>query len=553
MVQKRKASGGASKAKGPRDYDSKDARLGPVTTFEDLADSEEEYYMEQDEILFDEGPKSKKQKRREQEEELLENNSEEEVLDYDDEGSESDDDDDDEADIKAVKSKSAKKQNNEDDENASNTGVGAAEEEDSNWWGSSRKEYYDADQIETEADALEEEKEARRLQKKKLSKMTEEDFIESEWLAEEAEEEDQNEHAVEVLKDLEIPEDMSTEERLQLLHAKFPELDHLADELLYLQPILVTLQKEAEGQPRRSLAVVQYRILGCYVAALAMYFATLTSPARDANDTKTLLDPSELRDHEVMETLLECREAWQGVKDLKAPTTAEPATSIPSPPEEDAAPQGAVEISPKLSKRSSKEKARAKATKKADRAAKKIEDSIADLSTLVTAAKKKKKVKAAAEDIPDNQSDFGEEESMDARDAADKAARKKSLKFYTSQIVQKASRRAGAGRDAGGDADIPYRERLRDRQARLTAEAIKRGQKGSKDGAELGGDSDEEGIPNAAKAGDDDDEYYDMVANRKHGEKAQKIAKAEALAAASALDRVVETEEIGEDGKRKIT
>ena len=56
--------------------------------------------------------------------------------------------------------------------------------------------------------------------------------------------------------------------------------------------------------------------------------------------------------------------------------------------------------------------------------------------------------------------------------------------------MQKANKRAGAGRDAGGDMDIPYRERLKDRQARLNAAAEKRGKKDSKHGASLEDDSD---------------------------------------------------------------
>ena len=114
-------------------------------------------------------------------------------------------------------------------------------------------------------------------------------------------------------------------------------------------------------------------------------------------------------------------------------------------------------------------KAEIKANKKkeadAARKAQAIEQSLADLSTLLKSTKKAGKAASApvasaeaADD--DNRSDFGEEEVLDARTAADKARRKKTLKFYTSQIVQKANKRAGAGRDAGGDMDIPYRERF---------------------------------------------------------------------------------------------
>ncbi|ORY69690.1 Sas10 C-terminal domain-containing protein [Pseudomassariella vexata] len=543
MGKKRKASAKPTQPSGPRDYDPKEARLGPVNTFEDLGDSEEEYWKNQDEILFDDAPKSKKQKRLEEEEEFLED-SDVDVLDYNQDSSEDEDEDED---VKAVATKFKKGAKAQDDESGSERGN--EDDEDPRWWGASRKEYYNADQIETEGDALEEEREALRLQKKKLSKLREEDFIfnEDEWMAPEDEKKDGNAVVTEVLKDAEIPEDMSPEERLRLLQARYPELEYLAEELLQLQPLLVTLQKDAEGQTSKSLATIKYRILGCYVATLALYFATLTSPARDADGSALALDPAELRDHEVMGTLLECREAWKRVKDLKASKTVEATASLLSPPEEDAmSVDEDLEVSLKRPKKTDKKKK----SKRVERPAVDIEDSLADLSALMTTAKKSEK-KAKAKTTSDELSDFGDEEALDSKAAAEKAARKKSLRFYTSQIVQKANRRAGAGRDAGGDVDIPYRERLRDRQARLNREAVKRGQ--SAKGVELGGDSDDEDQRTSHVVREDEDEYYDMVAHKTAAKKEGKAARAAALAAASASDRVVETEEIGEDGKRKIT
>ncbi|KAI1448214.1 Sas10 C-terminal domain-containing protein [Annulohypoxylon stygium] len=549
MGKKRKASSGPSQPKGPREYDPADARLGPINSYADVADSEDEYFLNKDQILFDDGPKSKKQRRDEEEEEFLEN-SDEEALAYDDENS--DDEEDDQDDYARKPAKSAKGRRDGGAESEQEEG----EEGDASWWGSSKKEYYDADNLETEADALEEEQEARRLQKKKLSKMSESDFIfdEAEWLAPETEEADQNEVVTEVLKDVEIPADMGAEERYRLLRSRYPEFDYLADELQQLQPLLVDVQKQAEGQPSKSLAVVKYRVLGCYVATLAMYFATLTSPARDAvNGNTKALDPAELRDHEVMGTLLECRDAWKKVENLKISDQTRATTALPSPPEEDLEIDENVDMEADVLKKSNEELAKkAKAKAKAERKAKAIEESIADLDALVTTKKKAKKSSAGVT-ARDSDSDFGEEESLDAKAAAEKAARKKSLRFYTSQIVQKANRRAGAGRDAGGDMDIPYRERLKDRQARLNIEAEKRGKKGSNMGADLGDDSDEEDGRVANAVRDDEDEYYDMIAARSSSKKEEKAARAAALAAASSRDRVVQKEEVGEDGKRKIS
>lgn len=536
MAKKRKASGRTGPT-GPKEIDPTDARLGPVTTYEDVADSEDEYFLNRDQIMLEDEPDSKRRRRGDEDLEA----SDEEVLGFDDESSEEDE--------RPKKSKGGKGALS--DEEAEEE-----QEEDSGWWGTSKTEYYNADNLETEADALEEEVEAKRLQQKKLSKMKEEDFIfdGDEWLAGEADEDEGDEKITEVLKDVEITDDMSPEEQYRMLQARYPEFEPLVKEFEGLQPVLVELQESAKGKSGKSLEVIKYWVLGCYVSALASYFAILTSPARDSGKVQKSLDPSELRDHEVMETLVSCREAWKRVQGLKSTKRSDAVSSDID--EEELAQLVAQEsaIKPKKSKKTSKQEKAA-----AEKRAKKLEKSkageaaVADLYDLPLGTKKsKKQQKTSAAQNGDGNSDFGEEDTLDARTAADKAARKKSLKFYTSQIVQKANRRAGAGRDAGGDMDIPHRERLRDRQARLNASAEKRGLKSSK-GADLGADSDEEDGKTANAVRGDEDEYYDMVAHSSKKKKDDKAARYAAYAAASKADRVVETEEVGTDGKRKIT
>ncbi|KAI0526623.1 Sas10 C-terminal domain-containing protein [Xylaria bambusicola] len=550
MGKKRKASS-TGRSSGPREYDPKDGKLGPVSSYRDIMDDQERFEEDDDEIMFDEGPKTKRQKA----EELLEDDDEEILAYSEDSDSDEDDDDDDDDDEPRRKQsrkpgKSGQGQNDDDSDDEEKKGE---EEHDDGYWGSSRKDYYDADQIETTVDAEEEEKEALRLQKKKLAKMSEADFFnEDEWLAGEAEDADQDEVVTEVLKEVEIPPDMSPEERNRLLQARYPELPFLADELLQLQPRLVEFQKEAEGQEPGSLAVVQYRVLGSLIATLAMYFGILTSPARDGDGVAKTLDPSELREHEVMSTLLECRDAWKKVESLKASKPAQPAESLPSPPEdEDIDMLDDEMVVPKQARETNKAK-RAKA--KAERKSKAIEDSLADLDSLLALKKISKKKTALKDTEEDSNSDFGEEEYLDSKMAAEKAARKKSLRFYTSQIAQKSNRRAAGGRDAGGDMDIPYRERLKDRRARLNAEAEKRGKKGSNIGADLGEGSDDEDHETARAIRDEaNEEYYDMIAAASNKRKNVKAAKAEAVAAAGSADRVVEVEKVGPDGRREIT
>lgn len=438
------------------------------------------------------------------------------------------------------------------------------EDEDAEGWGTSRKDYYNNDQIETEADALEEEAEAKRLQQKKLQKMSEADFgfDESEWLAT-GNEEDDGDVVTEVLKDVEITPEMGPEGRLRILQTRYPEFEFLANDILQLQPVLQDLQQEAELETTAgSTTVIKCRALAAYMAALTMYFAILTSPAKGGAEARAL-DPAELRDHAVMDSLLQCRELWSKVKSLKAPAPVEIVSEDESMDEIDE-PQlngrselnGATVSTKKSKKERAREAALAEAVaRRAERIAE-AEEELQDLSNLVPKLRKSKKSTKAVT-IADNDSDFGEEDSMDAKSAAEKASKKKSLRFYTSQIAQKANKRVGAGRDIGGDMDVPVRERLRDRQARLNAEAEKRGKKldeYGRGGAALGGYSDSEDGGVAAEVRDGEDEYYDMVAKTQKRKKDDKEEKFEAIKRAKAegkMVRVVEGE-VDEDGKRAI-
>ncbi|PHH62698.1 hypothetical protein CDD81_6767 [Ophiocordyceps australis] len=546
MGKKRKASRRDAEPAGPKALDPADARLGPISSYADVANSEDEYFLNRENILLDDEPESKRRRKDNKDIEL----SDEEIFGY----QESDSDD------ATQFSSSNKKQISSKDDGSSDQETEAHNQQDEGWWGDSRREYYDADNIETEADALEEEAEAKRLQKKKLSKMREEDFVfdGDAWLASEPGPENEKETTLEVLNEIEVSDDMNSQERLKLLVARYPEFEHLVVEMQNLLPMLEVVKSEAVARPSTSLHVVKYWTLGCYVAALASYFAIMTSPARDDEKTSRPMAPSELRDHGVMEALVKCRNAWQRVKEAK-PLTSPADISLPgadSLGDAGIVSDSAVDKSAKMKLSKDSNTATAKQAKKLAKA-KAIEASVLDLYNIpsLAASKSKRQGKSSlqARQNLDNNSDFGEEEGLDVRTAAEKAARKKSLKFYTSQIVQKASRRAGAGRDAGGDADIPYRERFRDKQARLLAEAKKRGSKESKHGADLGGESDDDDAKAATAVRNDVDEYLQKVLQAAKTKRENKQARYAAYAAASKTDRVVEKEEIGEDGKRKIT
>ncbi|KAF1911899.1 Sas10 C-terminal domain-containing protein [Ampelomyces quisqualis] len=576
MGKKRKAGGHAyAETKAGKEEDSNLA----INTWEDVADSEDDFHINRDKVLLDEGPVAKKLRKYHEEDKFLQP-SDEEVLDYDD-------DDDDDADNDEARSDDLdpdQRQANVEDEDMD---VGG--------WGASKKDYYNADAIETEQDALDEEAEARRLQKKQLQAMTEADFgfDEQEWLGQEGEKDSASGAVVtEVLPQLQITDNMSEEDKMRIMKTRYPEFEHISREYLRLQPLhdeLVAAAKVAQrlikSRAKKSgileeelfvtpMAVTKYRACAAYLAAMAMYFAVLGSTAKEDGSPVVALDPNELHEHPVMESLLKCQQMWSKIESLPASdplvefTNGDDLSTI-----EEASPmadeiEAVVDSQPKKAKKSKAQRAAeiAQAEAEARRAAKlaKTEQELASLSTLADkaalkkAAKKKRSSDQRLNLLNAEDSDFGEETLLTAHELAEKAKKKKSLRFYTSQIAQKANKRDAAGKDYGGDADIPHRERLKDRQARLQAEAEKRGQhKDAGPGIALGEGGDDSGDESPAPRNEDyeDEEgYYDMIAARSNAKKQTKSERAAAYAEAAKLHAtVIEEEVIGDDGRRMIS
>ena len=478
----------------------------------------------------------------------------------------------------------------------------AEEDEFAGGWGTLRQDYYDADQIETEADALEEETEAKRLQQKQLQGMTEADFgfDEVEWLeAGKDEEEDGIGYGKiirEVLPKLEVTDAMGPEERLKILRMRYPEFEPLAKEFLALLVVhgemevaateAMALQQEMIARLNGAtddrdmdmpVAAVKHSALSAYLAALSMYFALLTSGKPTSDGKPAAMPPEELREHSIMEALVQCRGLWERIRDIALPD------AIDFPAEEHLLTNGhntetkavngthtdhSALPKPRKQKKTKAQKAaeaaQAEATVQRAERLRKTEEDLADLSHLIE--RTKTPPKQSPRPTPghqDSDSDFGEQSFLTPHEAAEKAKRKKSLKFYTSQIAQKANKRGASGRDAGGDADIPFRERLKDRQIRLNAEAEKRGKKLAKgnEGAELGGSSDDEDRTVAQDLRDgtaeEGEDYYDVISSRTARKKADKATLAAAHREAAALGGIVrihdKAEEVGPHGKRGIS
>jgi U3 small nucleolar RNA-associated protein 3 len=469
------------------------------------------------------------------------------------------------------------------------------DEEDEEGWGDAKQDYYGADAIDTEQAALDEESEAKRLQQKQLEAMAGADMLfggdEEDGEDDQASDADDN-IVTEKLPELDLPENLGAEERLKLLKSRYPELEAIAKDWLELHKLREQAEKDASNVPRiiqlrqtlglsggadSHIASIRYSALSAYLGSCAMYFAVLTSTA-NGKDGVLALPPRKLREHPVIQNVLEARQMWADVRDFPRVNTAaeladlerqvakaeKKAQKAAMLPEETIVVKTSKPVTNKKSKADREAEAHAalSAARRAERASK-IEESLADLSALASNSRTTKKSLSKAGKtgkliINESDSDIGDEASaFTAQELAAKAARKKSLKFYTSQIAQKANKAGARSRDYGGDVDVPHRERLRDREARLNAAAERRGRQALQPGEELGGDSSGDERPTTGAKGEngsDEEDYYDMVAARSKAKKADKKAAAEAYAEAARQNaQVYEVEEVGADGKRKIS
>ncbi|RPB13566.1 hypothetical protein P167DRAFT_564430 [Morchella conica CCBAS932] len=580
---------------GPRELNPEDAKMAAFNTWEDIPDEEDEFHISRDKVLL-EGENVGRRKADEYGEV-----SDEEVLALDNymddsegesgnsEGSDtSEDEEEEEEEEKAPKSKikgSSKKQQQQEDTDDSDAAPTDDEDEDAEGWGTSKKDYYGGDTIATEQDAALEAAEALHLQAKHVAALTEADygFDEADWAAPEAKKELVVGQSLVVTEELPtaVPEDMSAEERTKLLEARHPEFRLLAEEFVELRALhgalgLSAAAAEAVGETvRSSVAVVKFRALSAYLGVLSMYFAVLSSPET------VQTQGARLREHGVMEGLVKCRKMWEAVKDLEV----EAIRSEGGERKRKSAVAAAGAADKKVQKAEKKKEPKRKRAKlspafsdsegdsdsaptaKAASSSKKTKkpapvSDLSDLTALATSFRPTATTKKASKKTPETTStstagahdttDFGDDSTLGALDAEQKAARRRNLRFYTSQIVSKSAKRDAAGQSAGGDTDLPHRERRKEKELRMAAEAARR----RNDGADLSdGDPDEEDVRVARQMreqqeeGGSDNEYYDMLAGKARQKKAQKQAWHEAEKVGGEV-RVVE--EVAADGKRAV-
>jgi U3 small nucleolar RNA-associated protein 3 len=436
--------------------------------------------------------------------------------------------------------------------------------------------------------------------------MTEADFgfDESQWAQAGDELDAGHGTVIEKLPDVVVTEDTPIVERLKILKSRYPELEPLSRDYTSLQTTYEELQVAAEtasastqkspkkrkaGQeePTPSIAVLKWRALSTYLGSIAMYFAILTAPASEKSQANVPTSPAELRQHPVMQSLLRSRQSWDTVKDLQLPQTEEIEEKTDAPPEEMQIMTQPVKVNrdvpdptlsvvkpTKKSKTPDKLKATASSSKSTETRSLPRKDPAAStllnsLDALIASVKapsvRTTRTSYTSPSHSSKSSDFGDELPLTSSETASKAARKRNLRFYTSQLAQKSNKRAHASQNAGGDADLPYKERLKDRQVRLLKEAEVRGMdkgKGAARGREMDfrdddEDDDQEMTNGDRNAGGDNDEedYYQTITSASRAKKAQKAARSEAansLSQAAAVGQAF-PDSIDPSGKRAIT
>lgn len=398
-------------------------------------------------------------------------------------------------------------------------------EEPEEGWGDSKKEYYNADDLSDEEDLKAEEQEALRIQKKNLAKLDASAYVDDLDLWKDDAEED-NASTTEALPTA-LSKDLPKSELLKILHTRNPEFSPFALEFKALIGNLEHLDAISKRvhHPQHDLIVSKTKALRSYLAVLAFYFALMSSEqSRSSN----------IKEHEIMISLVRCRQAWQRVSVV---SIDESASDLKPTPE-----VSNVEVQPTLKPR--KRKRSTKTVKSTPLPSEVVVESYApdqddDLEETFKALKampKKRKIQSVP-DLADNVAD-----SVEAEDAA---ARRKTLQFYASQINNKSAKRNAAHQS--GDQDLPYRERRKERELRLQQEAERR--KGGTAGADL---DDQEPGPRENNDMDSDDEYYQLIASASASQKTARKEDHDAAVAAVRAERAGYALPESVDGKRKI-
>ncbi|KAG1852053.1 Sas10 C-terminal domain-containing protein [Suillus tomentosus] len=584
MPRRRPSSGKSDSRSKARPVDRKDGKIKRWNKASDIElDEEDQFHASRDKILLNEDGDVEDEDGDEEEvfalEGVSDEDSEEAEGDEDDDGLAHAEDEDDEEDAVVTRRKTKLKK-------ASSPDTGSEDES----WGRSKSAYYssNAAQIDSgdeEANELEEQ-EARKLQLKARDAIDEGDFGLGEGLepASDAEVEDSLEEQSRPLIDASSNDKTTI---LQHLERENPEAlalardwDDTARNLIEIQAkIAATSEKETDG--------IELGLLHVYYQALLTYATTLAFYLHLRSSDKYAGRPLLLRQHPVLNRLLTLKQSLIMLENLGVGT--DPQEEEDEEEDEDAYDEPGSDLwsilmakglesneltdllmdaEKKPGKASKKEMIEANPPKKKrktsdDKNGQPIFDLVEpDFEAASTSAKKKR---SAPADTGSTDA-FGESTFLQHADATDKQARKKSLRFHVSRIESATARRQNARVNAvGGDDDIPYRERRKEKEQRMEKERQRKAGTLGMGGDDLDGVDPE--ITDASNRGkkrrrdvdveDDDDSdtaaahgYYELVKRQAADKKNKKKMDYEEVRAA---ERLVSDQPDETSGPRSVT
>ncbi|KAK9458580.1 Sas10 C-terminal domain-containing protein [Lipomyces oligophaga] len=430
-------------------------------------------------------------------------------------------------------------------------------------WGSSAKAYYNIDELSDEEAAKEEEDAARQIQQKMLNDMNAGDFLddfEQELVRATKEEDEVFSKAVrDVVPQIDI-ESMTKEDRLKLLKTQNPEVLPLAKEFSELVPEFKLLQQT-------SIKSVKFIALASYLACISAYLTLFIDKS---------VDEDTLRERHIMNHLLVLRRYWKRISQAP-PDELEDTPDLISDDDMEGEEEASEEQEPDQIADFQSEKELDNTAReniiavKLESTKRKRTTALPDLDNLEADHATPLSKKSKPYRLPDASNDFADPKTIDAVDLADKQTKRKSLRFYTSKINQKATLRQ---QRFAGDDDLPYRERNKDRLERLNQLAELRGNTKAKStdadfldtsasyNNSRNSDDDYDNdltssVSNSARLAvsddDDKDDLYSMVKSAQDRKKQDKQALKDSLKLAAKQGTLKQLQEsASEDGKRAI-
>ncbi|CEP62563.1 rRNA-processing protein SAS10 LALA0_S05e08416g [Lachancea lanzarotensis] len=337
-------------------------------------------------------------------------------------------------------------------------------------WGSTKGEYYGADDLDDDETAKEIEKEALRQQRKHLADLDMNDYldeeVEQDWAQSakkftlgQFQEATNAQGASDTTAKAKDILSMEPEAKERLLRTWCPEFFPLSKELARWSSELDHLKSQQQVDEVSSLKIAA---LSSYLGTISSYFAILL------HEVQTNDDFAGMKDHPIMESILTSKEVWRQAQELPENILENQGEEQESDNEETS---DLETLDEDLLQSHGNEQSTDPSEQEA--ASEEDEDDAFDFDVTESRVAKKNDTAFAGAELDD----FAETETADV-DAQEKKARKKTLRFYTSKIDQQENKKVDRYK---GDDDIPYKERLFERQQRLLEEARKRGQSVSED------------------------------------------------------------------------